>query len=49
MTAAEARAFIAEHDLEETIAELVADAPPLPEAVADLLAGAHRAAARIAS
>lgn len=44
MTAAEARAFIAEHDLEDTIAELVADAPPLPEAVADLLAGARRAA-----
>lgn len=45
MTAEEARAFVLEHDLADHVAAIVDDAPPLPEAVADLLAQARRTAA----
>jgi hypothetical protein len=42
MTAAEARAFIAKHDLVEHVARIVDNAPPLPEHVAETWRDAAR-------
>lgn len=41
MTAEEARAFIAEHHLADHVEQLVDDAPPIPDAAAELIAKAR--------
>lgn len=46
MTAAEAAAFITEHNLAGRVAGIVDDAPPLPDGVADIFATAKQTTAR---